>query len=143
MSASGFLLDVNVLVALAEEEHVHHKKVIDWFKTGGRDWGMCAFSEAGLLRSLSNPAIGKITIQEATAVVGSLTRHPGYRYWPISSGWIELTEPFRERAFGHQQVTDAYLLGLAVKRNGILVSMDKGIKYLAGPKFSRNLLILE
>jgi uncharacterized protein len=139
----GFLFDVNVLVALAEEEHVHHKKVIDWFKTIGGDWGMCAFSEAGLLRSLANPAIGKITIEEATAVVESLTGHPGYRFWPISTGWTELTAPFRERVLGHQQVADAYLLGLAIKRNGILVSMDKGIKYLASSKFSRNLLILE
>ena len=49
-----------------------------------------------------------------------------------------------ERILGHQQITDAYLLSLAIKRNGILVSMDKGIRYLAGAKkYSRNVLILE
>jgi len=45
--------------------------------------------------------------------------------------------------FGHQQVTDAYLLGLAVKENGVLVTFDRGIKYLAGSQFQRNLLVLE
>jgi toxin-antitoxin system PIN domain toxin len=139
---SGFLLDVNVLVALVEEEHLHHKKAVHWFKTAGRDWGMCAFSEAGLLRSLVNPVIGNITVEEASAVLASLASHPGYRYWAVSCGWAELTAPFRERIFGHQQIADAYLLGLAVRRNGILVSMDKGMKYLAGPKFSHNVLLL-
>jgi toxin-antitoxin system PIN domain toxin len=143
LKVSGFLLDVNVLVALVEEEHLHHRKAVRWFKTAGRDWGMCAFSEAGLLRALVNPVVGNITVEEASAVLASLVGHPGYRYWAISWGWAELAAPFRERIFGHQQITDAYLLGLAVRRNGILVSMDKGMRFLAGPKFSHNVLILE
>jgi hypothetical protein len=57
--------------------------------------------------------------------------------------WTTLAAPFIERVFGHQQITDAYLLGLAVKEDGILVTMDKAIKYLAGTKYSRNVLLLE
>jgi predicted nucleic acid-binding protein len=40
-------------------------------------------------------------------------------------------------------VTDAYLLGLAIKESGILVTFDRGLRYLAGSEFSRNLLVLE
>jgi hypothetical protein len=54
-----------------------------------------------------------------------------------------LTASFRDRIFGPQQVTDAYLLGLAIKENGVLVTFDRGLRYLAGPQFSRNLLVLE
>ena len=54
-----------------------------------------------------------------------------------------LTAPFASRIFGHQQVTDAYLLGMAIKEDGVLVTFDRGLRYFAGPEFSRNLLVLE
>jgi hypothetical protein len=76
-------------------------------------------------------------------MLADLARHPGYRYWPITANWIALVAPFRERVFGHQQINDAYLLGLAVKEKGILVTLDKAIKFLAGAKYSKNVLVLE
>ena len=57
--------------------------------------------------------------------------------------WTELTAPFRTRVFGHQQATDAYLLGLAISEDGVLVTFDRGLKYMAGDEYSRNLLVLE
>jgi hypothetical protein len=82
-------------------------------------------------------------VAESTAVLAALTSHPGYRFWPITAGWATLAAPFQERVFGHQQITDAYLLGLAVKENGVLVTLDKAIKFLAGSRYSKNVLILE
>jgi predicted nucleic acid-binding protein len=38
------------------------------------------------------------------------------------------------RLVGHQQVTDAYLLGLAIHRGGMLATLDRGIEALSGPK---------
>jgi hypothetical protein len=58
-------------------------------------------------------------------------------------GWTALGAPFQHRVFGCQQITDAYLLGLAVKENGVLVTLDKAIKILAGPQHSKNVLVLE
>jgi predicted nucleic acid-binding protein len=40
-------------------------------------------------------------------------------------------------------VTDAYLLGLAIREDGVLVTFDRGLRYMAGAEFSRNLLVLE
>ncbi len=54
-----------------------------------------------------------------------------------------LTARFAARITGHQQVTDAYFLGLAIKEDGVLVTFDRGLTYMAGPEFSRNLLVLE
>jgi hypothetical protein len=82
------------------------------------------------------------TTAQATAVLADFATHPGYRYWPITEKWTVLTAHFSARLFGHQQVTDAYLLGLAVRERGVLVTFDKGIRYLAGTDFSRNLLVL-
>jgi toxin-antitoxin system PIN domain toxin len=143
VSKPKFLLDVNVLIALTEPEHVHHQTVANWFGIPGLDWGLCAFSEAGFLRVTTNPKSGSHTVEESTLVLATLANHPGYRFWPISVGWSTLAAPFHERVFGHQQITDAYLLGLAVKENGVLVTLDKAIKYLAGAQYSKNLLILE
>lgn len=90
-----------------------------------------------------NPKVGNLTLEDATAMLATLASSPGYRFWPITTGWANLAAPFGDRIFGHRQITDAYLLGLAVKEDGILVTLDKAIKYIAGPKYSQNLLVLE
>jgi len=143
LSKPKYLLDVNVLIALTEREHIHHRTVLKWFNTPGLDWGLCAFSEAGFLRVTTNPKAGSNTVEESNDVLAALENHPGYRYWPITDGWFYLAKPFRERIYGHQQITDAYLLGLAIKENGVLVTLDKAFKFLAGERYSKNVLILE
>lgn len=104
---------------------------------------MCAFSEAGFLRISTNPKVGNLPIEEATEILVSLAAHAGHRFWPIAASWTSVTAPFSKRIFGHKQITDAYLLGLAVQDNGVLVTLDKGIRYLAGPQYSQNVLVLE
>jgi predicted nucleic acid-binding protein len=61
----------------------------------------------------------------------------------MPSDWGTLTAPFAHRVYGHQQITDAYLLGLAIKENGILVTLDRAFRQMAGPKYSKNVLVLE
>jgi uncharacterized protein len=143
LSATRYLLDVNTLVALFDPGHVHHRVVARWFSSPGLQWGLCAFSEAGFLRVATNPAAGNRTLEQATDLLKSFVNDPCYRYWPINADWASLAEPFQGRIFGHQQITDAYLLGLAVQSNGVLVTLDKAMGHLAGPRYSRNLLVLE
>ena len=143
MRSVKYLADVNVLIALTDEEHIHHERVMRWFNTSGhRDWGVCAFSEAGFLRVVSNPKAGGRTVESATALLVKLSHYDGYRFWPISEGWASLVAPFGERVFGHQQITDAYLLGLAIKQGGVLVTFDKAIQFLAGAEYGKNVLVL-
>ena len=140
------LLDVNVLVALVEPGHEHHKRVQQWFSSSGKAaLGLCPLTEAGFVRVTTNPAFrpGPRPMEQTIAVLQLLKGHPQYWYWEIKESWVNLTAPFAGRVMGHQQVTDAYLLGLAIKENGVLVTFDRGIKYLAGLEFSQNLLVLE
>ncbi|MGB0063338.1 MAG: TA system VapC family ribonuclease toxin [Terracidiphilus sp.] len=142
------LLDLNVLIALADPEHIHRQKAERWFlSTGKDDWGVCPLTEAGFIRIATNPAMRPaiIPLQRAIAILQALRMHPGYRYWPITDteSWVAVTARFASRISGHQQVTDAYLLGMAIKEDGVLVTFDRGLKYLAGPEFSRNILVLE
>jgi toxin-antitoxin system PIN domain toxin len=139
-----YLPDVNVLLALTDMSHTHHAKATDWFNSAGRhDWGMCSLTESGFLRLTTNPRVGARSVAEASQALAILIGHPGYRFWPIQENWTTLAAPFVERVFGHQQITDSYLLGLAVKEGGILVTADKALRYLAGPKYGSHVLLLE
>jgi hypothetical protein len=143
LSKPKYLLDVNVLIALAEPEHMHHKAAMQWFGTRGIDWGVCAFTEAGFLRVTTNPKLGAHSLEESTRVLAGLAERPGYRFWPVTASWSSLAAPFAARIFGHQQITDAYMLGLAITENGVLVTLDKAIRYMAGPEYGKHVLVLE
>jgi uncharacterized protein len=143
LSEERFLLDVNVLVALADKNHVHHETVTRWFDDGQKaSWGVCSFTEAGFLRVATLPSIGGLSMDEATEILTRLAQQPGYTFWSIVHPWTEIAALLGERIVGHQQVTDACLLGLAIKQDGVLVTLDKAIRFLAGPEFSKNLLVL-
>jgi uncharacterized protein len=140
------LLDLNVLIALTDSLHTHFQVAQSWFASSGRSsWGLCPFTEAGFIRVSTNPAIyaGTRTLDQAIAAIQMLKSRPGYFYWPITESWTTLTAPFTSRISGHQQVTDSFLLGLAIKEDGVLVTFDRGLKYLAGAQFRQNLLVLE
>lgn len=143
MPENSYLLDVNVLYALVARNHIHHSIVEAWFyATADLRWAICPFTEAGFLRNATAPRSGQIEMAEAAAILKTLARHPGYRYVPITEDWHTLCGPFSKRLFGTKQVTDAYLLGLALRNNMVLATMDKGIVYLAGAEFSKHVLLL-
>ncbi len=124
------LLDVNVLVALFDPDHVHHELAHDWFadnRAGG--WATCPVTENGFLRVLANPSYHS-AITRPTELVARLRRFCGsghHVFWPdaVSLRDAELFDP----AFiaGHRQVTDIYLLGLAKAKRGRLATFDRSI----------------
>ena len=81
-------------------------------------------------------------MEQAMAILQMMKEYPGYSFWEIEESWVTLTAPFAARVFGHQQVTDAYLLGLAIKKDGMLVTFDEAVEKLAGAEFSRHVLVL-
>ena len=142
--APRYLLDVNILVALTTRSHVHHGLVKEWFYASpSLQWGICAFTEAGFLRNATAPRSGQITMSEATEILKHLAQHPGYRYLPIDADWQTLCSSFFTRLYGTKQVTDAYLLGLAVREGLVLVTIDKAIIHLAGTEHSKYVLMLK
>lgn len=140
-----YLLDLNALIALADPDAVHYKAIHQWFNRGGKDdWGVCPITESGFIRISTNPAYRSParTVAQAATILTEFARHPGYRFWPISDSWEVLTAPFSTRIKGHKQITDACLLGLAIRHKGVLVTFDSALAYLAGGEYSPNLLVL-
>jgi toxin-antitoxin system PIN domain toxin len=142
-NAPRYLLDVNVLVALLDEDHTHHQLVTEWFDTPSLQWAVCPFTEAGFLRYMTRPKIGGMSIEEATAMLARLGEEPGYRYQPTSANWHILCGPFFKRLFGHNQITEAYLLGLAISEGLILATFDKALLHLAAEHQCHLLLLTE
>jgi predicted nucleic acid-binding protein len=81
-------------------------------------------------------------MREAFEVLSRLTRAAGHEFWPIHSPLQEATAFCADRLFGPGQLTDAYLLSLAIEQSGILVTFDRGILQLAGPKYARYVHLL-
>lgn len=127
-----YLLDVNVTIALLDQAHIHNQAVEKWFDTPDLQWTLCAFTEAGVLRFFTRPKTGDMSMEQATAMLERLKQEPGHRYQPIPDDWQTLTKPFFKRLHGHNQITDAFLLGLAVREGLILVTFDRAILHLAG-----------
>lgn len=141
----AFLLDVNVLIALAHEDHTSHQKVKRWFRAAADlHWATCPFTEAGFVRVVANPAfhVPAVSLVEALAMLSALRAIPGHEFWPIEFGFEEAVAPFAERFFGQQQVSDVYLLALSVRKRGKLVTLDRGVAFLAGEEFSDRVVLL-
>lgn len=133
---SELLLDINVLIAMVWPVHSAHERVERWLsRHADAQWATCPFTEAGLVRVLSNPAFSPdaLSVHDAVEVLSRNVSAPSHRFWPDAIGFKQAVEPFRDHLAGHQQLTDAYLLGLAVHHKGKLVTMDRGILNLLPP----------
>lgn len=140
-----FLLDVNVLIALADQKHTVYRRAHNWFLgLDGKPWATCAVTEAGFVRIASNERFfqPRIDLWEAMELLTNLKEHPGHRFWPMDVSFAEAVQPFEERVVGHRQVTDAYLLGLAIRNKGRLVTLDSGIEMLGGKEFAQHIAVL-
>jgi toxin-antitoxin system PIN domain toxin len=140
------LLDPNVSIARTDPDREHHRKARNWLASAGRErMGICPLTEAGFLRVTTNPAFhpGTRTFEQAIAILQALKGRDDYWFCPIDKSWVEVTAPFAARIFGHQQVTDAYPLGLAIERKAALVTFDRGVQGMAGAQFRQNVLLLE
>jgi toxin-antitoxin system PIN domain toxin len=129
-SSKVALLDVNVLIALFDAEHIHHEVAHDWFSnTRAHGWATCPLTENGFVRILSNPRRSPFA-ERAAAVRDRLQQFcesGDHSFWPDAIS-IRDARIFRAPLpVGFKQVTDLYLLGLACHYGGCFVTFDKGI----------------
>lgn len=139
------LLDVNVLIALAWPNHVHHGAARAWFEEHRQSgWATCAITEAGFVRVSCTPAAVRHTVTplEAITVLEGLVRLGSHAFWPLDRSLVHLPETIRARLQGHRQVTDAVLLAAAVQRGGRLATLDEGLGRLLAEEERRSLSII-
>lgn len=128
------LLDVNLLIALLWPTHEHHAAAHAWFAARGRaKWATCPLTQLAFVRIVSNPAFSPDALapRDALALLSSNLEHSHHEFWPDALAVPRALAPSIGRIQGHQQLADAYLLGLAVTRKGHLASFDAGVHRIA------------
>lgn len=127
---SVFLLDANVLIALAWPKHEANELVSRWFaaKAVGA-WATCPITESAFVRTLTNPvfAPNSLTVPDALRVLKANVELPGHRFWTDDLQLAGALHNSMSRLTGHRQVTDAYLVALAQHNRGRLATLDAGI----------------
>jgi toxin-antitoxin system PIN domain toxin len=135
----GYLLDTNLLIALIWPSHERHDLALKWFaRNRVKGWATCPLTQAGFVRIVSNPAFSRDAVQprEAISVLSANTAAKDHTFWPDELPISDAVAFAGVRLVGHQQVTDAYLLGLAIRRGGMLATLDQRIAALTEPKSS-------
>lgn len=132
-----YLLDTNLLIALLWPSHVHHGLTLRWFaRHRGKGWATCPLTEIGFVRIVSNPAFSRdaVTPREAASLLSANTAARDHQFWPDALPFVDAAAAAGLRLVGHQQVTDAYLLGLALEHGGALATLDDRIAALIGSR---------
>jgi toxin-antitoxin system PIN domain toxin len=124
------LLDINILVALMDEDHVHHQLAHDWFEDNKEaGWASCPLTENGLLRTFSNPAFidPPVPLPELIGLLKRFCERSAHHFWADDISLRDPTVFLMTAVRGYRQLTDVYLLGLAVKHRGKFVTLDSGV----------------
>lgn len=139
------LLDVNVLLALFDPAHVHHEVAHDWFSDERESgWATCPLTENGFLRTagVTARAGGFVSVAALHVGLGTFRSSVGHELWPDDVSLLDDTLFNIELVRGHQQLTDVYLLGLAVKHRGRLVTFDRKVPLAAVKGAQRESLVV-
>ena len=127
------LLDVNVLLALFWPTHVHHAAANRWFRQNAASgWVTCPMTECGFVRISSNPRIiqGCLMPQQALQVLRNNLSHPHHIFWADDFSLKSTIDWPMDLLVSHRQVTDAYLLSLAIHKGGRLATLDRRMSSL-------------
>ena len=125
---------MNVLVALAWPNHIHHRQAVTWF-VGIRDdgWATCPITESGFVRVSSNARVlpDARTPSEARTLLAALRTKGTHRFWEDDVSAVDDPSGVFATVVGHRQITDAHLISLAIRRGGVVATFDRGIVALA------------
>ena len=123
-----YLLDVNVLIALIDPQHVASEAAHEWFERIGRkSWATCPITENGVIRILGN--VRYSASPGTPAAIADFLREfrklPGHEFWKDDISIVEHPDTDTSRLLTWRQVTDTYLLALASSKKGQLATFDR------------------
>ena len=123
------LLDTSALIALLDPSHVFHSLVARWFRENSDEsWATCPLTQNGFIRIVSHPSYPQhIGVAQAIATLQTTTASSAHCFWPDEITLTD-TDIFNDsHLLGSGQITDTYLLGLAVSHSSRLVTLDRRI----------------
>jgi len=123
------LLDINVLLALLDSDHIDHYRARDWINAEIKHgWASCAITQNGFVRIISQPRYpSPVPPELALDRLARASDTEYHEFWPCSVSLLDEQLIDRSHLVSHRQVTDAYLLALATRHNGRFVTFDRSI----------------
>ena len=125
------LLDVNVVIALLDPDHAFHERAHAWWATqASSGWASCPLVENAVVRIMSNPAYSRKARFSPADLISTLAlfvSQTNHQFWPDEVSLRDEKVFVPDRLHGARQLTDLYLLALAVRRGGKLATFDQGI----------------
>jgi uncharacterized protein len=123
------LFDLNCLIAFLDDGHVHNSNAHGWWlqnRSGG--WASCPLTQNGFVRVVSQPSYSApIPINRAFEHLWQNTETADHEFWPDDISLLDEEIIDRSRVLGPKQLTDIYLVALAVKHGGRLVTFDRTV----------------
>jgi uncharacterized protein len=138
------LLDVNALIAIADPLHVLHRRAYAWLgANAAHGFATCAITQLGAVRILSQPGYSN-TVPMATAFarLDEICGLASHTFWSADLAISNANAFDRPSLQGHRQLTDVYLLGLAVKHGGAFITFDQQIPLSAVHGAARKHLVV-
>lgn len=138
------LLDVNVLIALLDQDHASHPHAMKWFQRHAKaGWASCPITQNGCLRIMSHSGYPNALVARAVmARLAEATASKLHEFWPEDISLLDPDITDFSRIQGPRQLTDIYLLALAVHHNGRLVTFDSAIALDAVKGAKKNHLLV-
>lgn len=123
------LLDVNVLIALLDLRHASHGRAREWFAAEApRGWASCPITQNGCIRVMSHASYpNSVPVRAVVERLAEAAADPLHEFWPDALTLLDPAIADASRIHGPRQLTDLYLLALAVRNNGRFVSFDQSI----------------
>ncbi|OYW53490.1 MAG: VapC toxin family PIN domain ribonuclease [Hyphomicrobium sp. 32-62-53] len=123
------LFDVNFLLALLDQEHIFHARARSWWSAERQHgWASCPLSQNGFVRIISQRSYSRPrSSADAISMLARAVARPDHTFWPDSISVLDGSLIDHSRVLGPRQLTDIYLLALAVHRGGRLVTIDRSI----------------
>jgi toxin-antitoxin system PIN domain toxin len=125
------LLDINVIIALLDPDHAFHERSHAWWAQNHHNgWATCPITENGVVRIMSSIGYGREYRFTPGELIGQLRRfseQTDHEFWEDSIS-LRSEAIFSENLIHNsRQITDLYLLALAVTRDGRLATFDEKI----------------
>ena len=139
------LLDVNVLIALAWPNHVHHPAATAWFAAiPNRKFATAPVTEAGFVRVSSNARLTPQarTPQAAHVALCAITALPGHVFWVDDKTLAASVHIAWDRIGSAARVTDAHLLAIALGHRACLATFDRALVNLIPAGAPRDAVLL-
>lgn len=123
------LLDVGVLIALFDSEHIHHGAAAKWLAEYGRSgWASCPLTQNGCIRIMSQPSYRNSTpARVVAAILSDAVASAQHEFWTDSVSLLTPAMLDWEQLLSGRHLTDLYLLSLAMHHRGRLVTLDRRI----------------